>query len=195
MVAHAARFGVRGDPFVEILPPAAGGAGSIAGMSALSHRFVLASAVTVFAAMPGPTSGVAQPSVKAAPVRVVALPKMDGANLKVHAIQVTYPPGATSSAHRHPCPVFGYMISGTMRMQVSDRPPAEYKAGDSFSEMPTDVHRMATNPSADTPRVPGHVRLRQGDAALCAGYGSSLTAIVRHRQKPPGTQRFVVSLL
>ena len=153
MVAHAARFGVRGDPFVEILPPAAGGAGSIAGMSALSHRFVLASAVTVFAAMPGPTSGVAQPSVKAAPVRVVALPKMDGANLKVHAIQVTYPPGATSSAHRHPCPVFGYMISGTMRMQVSDQPPAEYKAGDSFSEMPTDVHRMATNPSADTPAV------------------------------------------
>ena len=51
---------------------------------------MLASAVTVFAAMPGPTSGVAQPSVKAAPVRVVALPKMDGANLKVHAIQVTY---------------------------------------------------------------------------------------------------------
>ena len=86
-------------------------------------------------------------------MRVVALPKMDGANLKVHAIQVTYPPGATSSAHRHPCPVFGYMISGTMRMQVSDQPPAEYKAGDSFSEMPTDVHRMATNPSTDTPAV------------------------------------------
>ena len=86
-------------------------------------------------------------------MRVVALPKMDGANLKVHAIQVTYPPGATSSAHRHPCPVVGYMISGTMRMQVSDQPPAEYKAGDSFVEMPTDVHRMATNPSADTPAV------------------------------------------
>ncbi len=78
---------------------------------------------------------------------------MDGANLKVHAIQVTYPPGATSSAHRHPCPVIGYMISGTMRMQVSDQPPAEYKAGDSFVEMPTDVHRVGTNPSADTPAV------------------------------------------
>ena len=116
-------------------------------------RLFLAGALTILVAMFGPASGTAQPSVKAAPVRVVALPKMDGANLKVHAIQVTYPPGATSSAHRHPCPVFGYMISGTMRMQVSDQPPAEYKAGDSFSEMPTDVHRMATNPSADTPAV------------------------------------------
>jgi len=127
-------------------------------MPVLSPRVVLASALTVLAATlatvvasSGP--GAAQSSVKGTPVRVVPLPKMDGANLKVHAIQVTYPPGATSSAHRHPCPVIGYMISGTMRMQVSDQPPAEYKAGDSFVEMPTDVHRVGTNPSADTPAV------------------------------------------
>jgi quercetin dioxygenase-like cupin family protein len=78
---------------------------------------------------------------------------MDGANLKVHAIEVTYPPGATSTAHRHPCPVVGYMISGTMRMQVSDGPVTDYKPGETFVEMPTDVHRMATNPSAETPAV------------------------------------------
>jgi quercetin dioxygenase-like cupin family protein len=93
------------------------------------------------------------PAVKAAAVRVVALPKMDGANLKVHAVQVTYPPGAASNAHRHPCPVVGYMISGTMRMKVSDQPEATYTAGDTFVEMPTDVHRVSTNPSADTPAV------------------------------------------
>jgi len=122
-------------------------------MPVLSPRIVLASALALLAATLDPSSGAAQPSVKASLVRVVALPKMDGANLKVHAIQVTYPPGATSSAHRHPCPVIGYMISGTMRMQVSDQPPAEYKAGDSFVEMPTDVHRVGTNPSADTPAV------------------------------------------
>jgi quercetin dioxygenase-like cupin family protein len=123
-----------------------------------SPRLVLGGVLTVLVAMlatlvASSGSGTAQSSVKAAPVRVVALPAMDGANLKVHAIQVTYPPGATSAAHRHPCPVIGYMISGTMRMQVSDQPPAEYKAGDSFVEMPTDVHRMGTNPSADTPAV------------------------------------------
>ena len=122
-------------------------------MPALSRRFVLAGALIVLSTTLGPSSGAAQSSVKAVPVRVAALPKMDGANLKMYAIQVTYPPGATSSAHRHPCPVVGYMISGTMRMQVSDQPSAEYKAGDTFVEMPTDVHRVGTNPSTDTPAV------------------------------------------
>jgi len=122
-------------------------------MPALLRRFVPVSALVLLAATLGPPSGAAQATVQAAAVRVVALPKMDGANLKVHAIQVTYPPGATSAAHRHPCPVIGYMISGTMRMQVSDQAPAEYKPGDTFVEMPTDVHRVGTNPSPDTPAV------------------------------------------
>ena len=123
-------------------------------MSAATLRLVVSAALALTLAMLGPTPGAAQSSVKGRPIHAaVALPKMDGGNLKVHAIEVTYPPGATSTAHRHPCPVVGYMISGTMRMQVSEQPVAEYKAGDSFVEMPTDVHRMATNPSADTPAV------------------------------------------
>jgi quercetin dioxygenase-like cupin family protein len=125
-------------------------------MPDLSRRFAGAAALVVTLSGAGLAAIAAQappPAVKAAAVRVVALPKMDGANLKVHAVQVTYPPGAASTAHRHPCPVVGYMISGTMRMQVSDQPPAEYKAGDSFVEMPTDVHRVGTNPSTDTPAV------------------------------------------
>lgn len=93
------------------------------------------------------------PAVKARVARVAPLPKMDGAALKVHAVEVTYPPGATSTAHRHPCPLVGYMVSGTMRMQVSDGPLTEYTAGETFVELPTDVHRVATNPSADTPAV------------------------------------------
>ena len=124
-------------------------------MPALPSRFALAAALALLAVTHGPSVRAAQtpPAVKAAAVRVVALPKMDGANLKVHVVQVTYPPGAASTAHRHPCPIVGYMISGTMRMQVSDQPVAEYKAGDTFVEMPTDVHRMGSNPSTDTPAV------------------------------------------
>ena len=124
-------------------------------MPVLPSRLVLAGVLAIVAAAHGPSAraGQNQPAVKASPVRVVALPQMDGANLKVHVIQVTYPPGASSTAHRHPCPIVGYMISGTMRMQVSDQPVAEYKAGDTFFEMPTDVHRMGSNPSADTPAV------------------------------------------
>jgi quercetin dioxygenase-like cupin family protein len=125
-------------------------------MLATSSRLVPAGALGVALAAAGFATMAAQappPAVKARPARIVALPKMDGANLKVHAIEVTYPPGAKSAAHRHPCPVVGYMVSGTMRMQVSDQPPAEYKAGDTFVEMPTDVHRVSTNPSTDTPAV------------------------------------------
>lgn len=92
-------------------------------------------------------------SGRAKEIRTVALPKLDGANLKVRLLEVTYPPGATSTAHRHPCPVVGYMVSGTMKMQVSDGPLTEYRPGDTFVEMPTDVHRVAHNPSPDTPAV------------------------------------------
>lgn len=110
--------------------------------------------IAVQAAAAGPQAPPAPtPAVKARAARVAPLPQMDGANLKVHAVEVTYPPGATSTAHRHPCPLVGYMVSGTMRMQVSDGPLTEYKAGDTFVELPTDVHRVATNPSADTPAV------------------------------------------
>jgi quercetin dioxygenase-like cupin family protein len=125
-------------------------------MLAASPRFLLAGVLVTTLAVAGIASIAAQappPAVKGRAARIAALPKMDGANLKVHAIEVTYPPGATSTAHRHPCPVVGYMISGTMRMQVSDGPVTDYKPGETFVEMPTDVHRMATNPSADTPAV------------------------------------------
>jgi quercetin dioxygenase-like cupin family protein len=118
-----------------------------------ASAFVLAFAAA--AAPQAQSPAPAQPATagKARVARVAPLPKMDGANLKVHAVEVTYPPGATSTAHRHPCPLVGYMVSGQMRMQVSDGPLTDYKAGDTFVEMPTDVHRVATNPSKDTPAV------------------------------------------
>ena len=101
----------------------------------------------------GPAAGAAPqtPTVKAAPIRAVPLPKLDGEHLTMRLVEVTYPPGATSQAHRHPCPVLGYMLSGTMRMQIDDGTPQEFKAGDTFVEMPTNVHRVSMNPSADTP--------------------------------------------
>jgi quercetin dioxygenase-like cupin family protein len=89
--------------------------------------------------------------VKATPVRVAPLPTMDGEHLTMRLVEVTYPPGAVSQAHRHPCPVLGYMLSGTMRMQIDDGPPQDFKAGDTFVEVPTNVHTSATNPSPDTP--------------------------------------------
>jgi quercetin dioxygenase-like cupin family protein len=97
-------------------------------------------------AAPAPASG-----GKGAPIRTVTLPRMDGEHLSMRLVEVTYPPGASSQAHRHPCPVLGYMLSGTMRMQIDDGAPQEFKAGDTFVELPTNVHRVSMNPSPDTP--------------------------------------------
>src|SRR5690242_10996752 len=117
--------------------------------SAMPSRMPRAAAVTVMAALSvgtrltaGPASGQAAATPPAqtsggrgAPIRTVTLPKMDGEHLSMRLVEVTYPPGASSAAHRHPCPVLGYMLSGTMRMQIDDGTPQEFKAGDTFVEL------------------------------------------------------------
>ena len=80
-----------------------------------------------------------------------ALPPLDGRHLEASVVEVTYAPGGAGSPHRHPCPVIGYMIEGSMRMQVSGQVERTYQAGDTFYETPTDVHVVSANASADRP--------------------------------------------
>lgn len=80
-----------------------------------------------------------------------ALPRMDGNRLEVRIVEVTYPPGGVSRPHSHPCAVIGYMLEGTMRMQVKGFPEAVYRAGDTFYEAPNGVHALAANVSPTEP--------------------------------------------
>jgi quercetin dioxygenase-like cupin family protein len=80
-----------------------------------------------------------------------ALPKMDGANLKATLVEVNYGPGESSAPHSHPCPVIGYVVTGTVRMQVKGGPEAVYKAGESFYEAANGVHAVSGNASATEP--------------------------------------------
>jgi quercetin dioxygenase-like cupin family protein len=80
-----------------------------------------------------------------------ALPQMDGAHLETTVVEVTYPPGGANPAHRHPCPVVGYVLDGALRMQVMGKAEVIYKAGDTFYEAPTDVHQISANASQDKP--------------------------------------------
>lgn len=80
-----------------------------------------------------------------------SLPELDGTHLKVKAVEVTYPPGASSSPHSHPCPVIGYVVGGAVRMQVQGEPEAIYKAGDTFYEAPNGVHLISANASDREP--------------------------------------------
>lgn len=76
-----------------------------------------------------------------------ALPPMDGAHLKASVIEVAYGPGGSSAPHSHPCPILGYVMEGTLRMQVKGEPEVLYKAGESFYEAPDGVHLVSANAS------------------------------------------------
>jgi quercetin dioxygenase-like cupin family protein len=79
------------------------------------------------------------------------LPALDGQRLEATLVEVTYPPGGVNPAHRHPCPVIGYVLEGAVRMQVEGQPERIYQRGETFSETPTDVHLVSANASQDVP--------------------------------------------
>src|SRR5580704_959490 len=80
-----------------------------------------------------------------------ALPQMDATHLQVTTVEVTYPPGGSSTPHTHPCPVIGYVLKGAVRMQVKGGVPATYTAGESFYEAPDGIHLISENVSATEP--------------------------------------------
>jgi quercetin dioxygenase-like cupin family protein len=80
-----------------------------------------------------------------------ALPAMDGRQLRVTVVDVTYGPGGSSRPHRHPCAVVGSVIAGTLRSRVQGEPEALYQAGESFYEAPNGVHLVSANASDRAP--------------------------------------------
>lgn len=79
------------------------------------------------------------------------LPRLNGEKLTVTVVEVNYGPGESSTPHRHPCPVVGYVVAGALRTQVKGEPEAIYKAGESFYEAPNGVHLVSTNASDKAP--------------------------------------------
>jgi quercetin dioxygenase-like cupin family protein len=80
-----------------------------------------------------------------------SLPPMDGREIRVKIVDVTYPPGGANASHTHPCPVVGYVLQGALRMRVNDEPEAIYRSGDTFYEGAGDIHRTSANASATEP--------------------------------------------
>lgn len=67
-------------------------------------------------------------------------------NKGVEMMVVDFPVRSKSPAHRHPCPTFGYVISGEI-VSVFEGKTYHYKAGDSFYETPNGLHSDARNDS------------------------------------------------
>lgn len=114
-------------------------------------RILRSRSVTVAIALTavlGARAGIAQPRPSTARVALKhTLPPLDGAHLSVQVVEVVYEPGGANAAHQHPCPVVGYVLEGALRMQVDGQAEVTYRAGDTFVESPTDVHRVSANAS------------------------------------------------
>jgi quercetin dioxygenase-like cupin family protein len=79
------------------------------------------------------------------------LPNVPGKSIR--GVLVEYAPGGSSPAHLHAPSAFIYatVLQGAIRSQVNDGPVVTYRAGESFSEMPGDRHRVSENASTTEP--------------------------------------------
>jgi quercetin dioxygenase-like cupin family protein len=118
------------------------------------HRFSLCCTLAALLVLQG-AAGAEEARSSAKPEAVVApLLSKDLAGLpgkEAVMLTVEYPPGGSSSAHRHDANVFVYVLAGTLRMQVDGAPAVTLKAGETFYESPTDVHRVSANASDTEP--------------------------------------------
>src|SRR5499425_2585588 len=75
------------------------------------------------------------------------LPNCPGKSIK--SVLVEYGPGGYSQSHTHPKSGFIYatVLEGAIRSQVNNEPVTTYTAGQSFSELPGDIHRVSANAS------------------------------------------------
>jgi quercetin dioxygenase-like cupin family protein len=73
--------------------------------------------------------------------------EVSGRKAKVTTLEVTFEPGAESRPHRHPGPIFGYVLEGEFEFAVGDEKVRMLKAGDTFYEPAMALHSVSRNPS------------------------------------------------
>ena len=71
--------------------------------------------------------------------------KVDGKVVKATTVEVTLEPGQASMPHRHPGPVFGYILEGEYEWAIDDQPAKKLKVGDTFYEPAMCLHRVSRN--------------------------------------------------
>ena len=79
--------------------------------------------------------------------------KVDGKDAKATMYEVTIEPGEGSMPHRHPGPVFAYILDGEYEWAIKDQPARRLKAGDTFYEPAMCLHRVSRNPGKAVTRL------------------------------------------
>lgn len=73
--------------------------------------------------------------------------KVNGEAARASTVEVTFEPGVSGSPHRHPGPVFGYVIEGEFEFKIEGKPKQTLKAGETFYEPLLVLHEIGRNPS------------------------------------------------
>jgi len=79
------------------------------------------------------------------------LPDLNIKGWSATVIEVSYSPGASSAAHRHPGITIAYVLEGEVRSKVGEEPERTYTAGQMFLETPNQLHAVSRNASSSKP--------------------------------------------
>ncbi len=79
------------------------------------------------------------------------LPDLSTKGWTATAVEVSYAPGESSGAHRHPGITIAYVLEGEIRSKVDDGPETTFTAGQMFLETPNQLHAVSRNASATKP--------------------------------------------
>jgi len=79
------------------------------------------------------------------------LPNLTMKDWQATAVEVSYGPGESSPAHRHPGITIAYVLEGEIRSKVGDGPERTYRAGEMFLETPGQLHGVSANASTTKP--------------------------------------------
>jgi quercetin dioxygenase-like cupin family protein len=125
----------------------------------------LASLVGAAVAPAAAAQGQTAPAAAASSSKSLAVHPLDGpfAGWQGTMLEVTYPVGATSAAHRHPGPVFGYIVSGKFRWAINGEAPKDLGPGDVFFEPLGAVHSTAANAGNEPAKIMVVVLGKPGD--------------------------------
>jgi quercetin dioxygenase-like cupin family protein len=76
--------------------------------------------------------------------------EVGGKKAKATTFEVTFGPGVASPPHRHPGPIYGYVLEGEFEFAVGDGPVQKLKAGETFYEPAMALHAVSRNPSTQS---------------------------------------------
>jgi quercetin dioxygenase-like cupin family protein len=73
--------------------------------------------------------------------------KLDSKEARVAMVEVAYEPGQASPPHRHPGPIFGYVLEGELELALGDEEVRTLKVGETFYEPTGILHQVSRNPN------------------------------------------------